>query len=573
MKDTPYKYWWTSTEEFPPALPNETAEESRGSKIGLSILEQRKNQNKKSSSDFTLSEMMSDAEKSLIRDRDYLVEEFDKARKKGGSAFTKWKKENRYFYIPPVLIPEDPSVKIQKGNKKGYISYCMYLAPAKESGFANVCADSSEQCEAGCLNTAGQGGFDVGTIYARYNKTLLFRFHKKWFYAKLFYEMQDIIRRHNSPTTKFYKVPFCVRLNGTSDIPWENIREFGNGKNIFEAFPSIQFYDYTKVLKRIQYELPPNYDLTLSRSESESNQRICAEAIQKGYRVAVVFNRGKEHYHFENINGKRTKVSDGYQFDFPKTWHGYPVIDGDDTDLRFLDPTGVVVGLSIKGKKQQKADMTNKRLFFVSPDEDGSFSEAEDATIFGTNKKQSMPRFKKGSKEAKAYMAKLRRMRSVGATLILEKGETPKTKPKRIVQVKRNKQGVFKKFSSISGYRKGTTQFFEVGEKPKKGGIVVTRRKRATATGREGTFKSFQHISGVPSSMGAVKVAIDDVKKHSDLIAYYKDHIEKTKNFLKANSRNLDMRSKAAMRKDIAEHMKTIAHHKKMLSQAKKMIK
>jgi hypothetical protein len=163
-------------------------------------------------------------------------------------------------------------------------------------------------------------------------------------------------------------------------------------------------------------------------------------------------------------------------------------------------------------------------------------------------------------------------MRSVGSTLYLEKGETSKTKPKRIVQIKRTKKGVFKKFSTISGYQKGSTPFFEEGERTRKGGILVKRRK-TNAAGRKGTFKTFKSISGVPSSMGAVGIAIGDVKKHSDLIAYYKDHIEKTKNYLKANSRSMDMRSKAAMRKDIAEHMKTIAHHKKMLSQAKKMIK
>jgi hypothetical protein len=576
MNIIPTKYWWSSTEEFPSPLPNETKAESDGSIIGLNIREQRLKA-KLPTFDFSCSDSMTDAEKSLIRDRDYLVEQFVKAKNKGGVAFTKWKKENKYFYIPSILLPEDPSVKLAKGNKKGYVSYCMYLAPAKESGFANVCSDSSAQCEAGCLNSAGKGGFDVNVIYARYNKTLLFKYHKQWFYDKLYLEIQEIERKHNSPKNKEYKVPFCIRLNGTSDILWENIKVFKNNKNIFDCFPSIQFYDYTKVLKRIQSKLPNNYDLTLSRSEGEANQRVCAEAIAKGWRIAVVFNRGKELYHFENINGQRTKVSDGYEYNFPKTWHGYKVIDGDETDLRFLDAGGIVVGLSIKGNKQKKSDKENKKLFFVSPDKNGSFKSAENATIFGINnsknKTSNMPKFKKGSKEAKAYMAKLRNMRSVGATLYLEKGETSKTKPKRIVQVKRTKQGVFKKFTSISGYKKGTTSFFEEGERTRKGGILVKRRKRASASGREGTFKNFKTISGVPSSMGAVGVAIGDVKKHSDLIAYYKDHIEKTKNYLKANSRSLDMRTKAAMKKDIAEHMKTIAHHKKMLSQAKKMIK
>ena len=33
----------------------------------------------------------------------------------------------------------------------------------------------------------------------------------------------------------------------------------------------------------------------------------------------------------------------------PGTWHGFPVIDGDLHDCRFLDPKGVVVGLRAKG--------------------------------------------------------------------------------------------------------------------------------------------------------------------------------------------------------------------------------
>jgi hypothetical protein len=408
MKVAPLKYWWTSTEQFPSGLPSETDVESKGI-IGVNIREQRSKKNIPSF-DFTLSSAMTDAEKSLIRDRDYLVDEFEKAEKKGEKAFEKWKKENRYFYIPSILLPEDPSVKLAKGNKLGYVSYCMYLAPSKESGFANVCSDSSAQCEAGCLNTAGKGGFDYNVIYARYNKTLLFKYHKKWFYEKLYLEIQDIVRKHNSSKNKMYGVPYCIRLNGTSDIPWENIKVFEGKKNIFDCFPSTQFYDYTKVLKRTQFKMPDNYDLTLSRSELQANQKVCAEAIAKGWRIAVVFNRGKEKYHFEIIKGLKQKVSEGFEYDFPKTWHGYKVIDGDETDLRFLDKGGVVVGLSIKGNEQKKADKEDKELFFVSPDADGSFKSSERATIFGIKKDENM-RLKKGSKAAKEYMAKIRRMK------------------------------------------------------------------------------------------------------------------------------------------------------------------
>lgn len=67
-------------------------------------------------------------------------------------------------------------------------------------------------------------------------------------------------------------------------------------------------------------------------------------------------------------------------------------------------------------------------------------------------------KLKKGSAAAKVYMAKIRSkrktakkkpVRKVGATLLLEKGESRKTKPARVVQVQRTKKGAFKKFATI----------------------------------------------------------------------------------------------------------------------------
>jgi hypothetical protein len=116
----------------------------------------------------------------------------------------------------------------------------------------------------------------------------------------------------------------CVRLNGTSDIQWEKM-------GIMEQFPNIQFYDYTKIVKRAYAKLPSNYHLTLSYSEADMDY---AESVYKATRetqtnMAVVF---------------RSKHS------IPKTFRGLRVVDGDKDDLRFLDPKGVVVALYAKGK-------------------------------------------------------------------------------------------------------------------------------------------------------------------------------------------------------------------------------
>jgi hypothetical protein len=60
------------------------------------------------------------------------------------------------------------------------------------------------------------------------------------------------------------------------------------------------------------------------------NEGDCIEFLRAGGTVAVVF---------------RTKNSDR----FPDTWHGFPVLNGDETDIRFRDPPGYVVGLTAKG--------------------------------------------------------------------------------------------------------------------------------------------------------------------------------------------------------------------------------
>jgi hypothetical protein len=104
-------------------------------------------------------------------------------------------------------------------------------------------------------------------------------------------------------------------------------------RTIFDMFPHVQFVDYTKSVKRAlahaRGELPPNYHLTFSRSET--NEADCLKVLEAGGNVAVVFADGK-----------------------PMRWHGYPVIDGDKHDLRHLDPRGVVVGLAPKGVKARR---------------------------------------------------------------------------------------------------------------------------------------------------------------------------------------------------------------------------
>jgi hypothetical protein len=124
------------------------------------------------------------------------------------------------------------------------------------------------------------------------------------------------------------------RLNGTSDLSWEKYEVNRDGKlyrNIFAAFSEYQFYDYTKVLGRKVKDIA-NYHLTFS--EADNNALDTLNAIRAGMNVATVFGIKKNS-------------------PMPKMWNGLPVFNGDDSDLRFLDPKNVVVGLYAKGKAKK----------------------------------------------------------------------------------------------------------------------------------------------------------------------------------------------------------------------------
>lgn len=120
----------------------------------------------------------------------------------------------------------------------------------------------------------------------------------------------------------------AIRLNGTSDIRWETIscvRGATLYANIFEAFPTTQFYDYTKIPNR--KNLRENYHLTFSLSET--NEKDAYKQLTNGINVAVVLKKPVA------------------------TFHGYPVLNGDEDDLRFLDPPNHVISLIPKGKAKK----------------------------------------------------------------------------------------------------------------------------------------------------------------------------------------------------------------------------
>lgn len=224
-----------------------------------------------------------------------------------------------------TLLNIDKNAKTVLGQAHGFLTGIMYLAPATLSGIEVCAKGSTEGCRAACLNTAGRGGFN-STQAARVKKTLSFFHNRDEFMLKLHKEITALVKR----AVKNGLTP-CVRLNGTSDIPWERVKfkanKHGIRCNIMGHFPQIQFYDYTKRPDR--RDLPVNYHLTFSLAES--NHAAAGALLALGHNVAIVYRELIPIT--DKIAGTRAKV-----------------VNGSLTDLRFLDGNGVIVGLCAKGR-------------------------------------------------------------------------------------------------------------------------------------------------------------------------------------------------------------------------------
>ena len=222
------------------------------------------------------------------------------------------------------------SAKHKKSKKYGELTVSLYLAPAKSSGH-EVCPGRTAECTKLCLNESGKNSMvrkDKGDVInnARITRTKLFFEEKDLFMGWFIHEIEAAKRKADRMTFKL-----SVRLNNTSDISPEDFTI--NGKNILEIFPEIQFYDYTKVKSRIPLmKKYPNYDLTYSYTGY--NLTECQEMLLNNIRVAVVF-----------------KV-------VPETFMGYPVINGDDYDMRYKDKLAII-GLKYK-RVRTKLDFETK---------------------------------------------------------------------------------------------------------------------------------------------------------------------------------------------------------------------
>ena len=226
------------------------------------------------------------------------------------------------------LLGVGTNAKTIKGDGSEYLTAILYMTPYKimvDGKSFNSCAMAKQaSCIDACLYTAGRGQMsNVQT--ARQRKA-------EWFYR----DRDSFMQQLHEDITKFSAychkrgIQPCVRLNGTTDIRWELIK-LGD-YNIFELHPDVQYYDYTKISNRKCKDIP-NYHLTWSYSNANPEYaKLLDKAIEQGMNAAVVYRTA---YH-------------------KTTWQGYPVVDGDSDDLRFLDPKGGhIVALYAKGKAKK----------------------------------------------------------------------------------------------------------------------------------------------------------------------------------------------------------------------------
>ncbi|HMA72699.1 MAG TPA: hypothetical protein VKP67_14615 [Xanthobacteraceae bacterium] len=239
-------------------------------------------------------------------------------------------------------IFSDDNAKAEKAAAFGYYNIIHYLAPADIAGYGDVCSHRSLACTAACLGWHS-GHAAIGETNnvreARLAKTRDFMTDRQNYLVRM---VMEIARAKRYAAGKGLKL--CVRLNGSSDIAWEGIRLQPSGRTLLEIFPEVTFVDYTKNPRRFARPLPPNYHLTFSRSET--NEAIALELLERGVNVAVVFAER------------------------PLSWRGHVVVNGDESDLRHLDPraprpvtlqsgryhyfAGYVIGLTPKGSKAKK---------------------------------------------------------------------------------------------------------------------------------------------------------------------------------------------------------------------------
>lgn len=238
------------------------------------------------------------------------------------------------FKVSGLLAAPESNPKVAKNGKLDVLAAPLHLAPFDLSGF-QVCPQASKGCAAACLHTAGNPAYMDQKEASRKLKTQAYFHCRDAFMAVLVFEIAALVRK----AEKRGMQP-GVRLNATSDLPWEvrKVTIDGVEVGLMDAFPEVQFYDYTKVTKRAlahaHGKMPANYHLTFSKTED--NDLDVARVLNAGGSVAVVMS--SERYKQALREGAALICGEVV-----------PVVDGDAHDYRPADPMGHAIVLKAKG--------------------------------------------------------------------------------------------------------------------------------------------------------------------------------------------------------------------------------
>lgn len=235
--------------------------------------------------------------------------------------------DTNYTYKRPKTLLTTENSKTVKGEKLGYKTFILYMSPARQwfgqghkLNNKNLCPQATKGCELACLFTAGRGRFS-NVMIARKRKSEYYLTERKAFIAQLFNEIKTAVIK--------YQDKAVFRLNGTTDIQWENIKH--EGKTLMDWFPNNQFYDYTKIARRFEKQLPKNYFLVYSYAETKANQTNAWNILKQGHNIAAVFSVKNET-------------------EFPTQYNGFQVVNGDEHDAIFTQPKGTIIALKAKGQ-------------------------------------------------------------------------------------------------------------------------------------------------------------------------------------------------------------------------------
>lgn len=217
--------------------------------------------------------------------------------------------------------------KTPKAEKVGILSAILYLAPATMASPKTVCPYSTAACREGCLFSAGRGR-TPRVINARMRRTLMYLNERDQFFDELvgeLYEMQQAAWLNG--------MTLSIRLNGTSDIKWEDERL--DGKTLFELFGHARFHDYTRIPFQHR-RVPENWHLTWSAADAPLSE--IAAQLRQGRNVAAIV---PEH---EKAQAPQWFVMGDTEVQ---------IVDGEEHDARFLDPSPALVLLKPKGRLLQ----------------------------------------------------------------------------------------------------------------------------------------------------------------------------------------------------------------------------